>query len=710
MTDPPANVEVDFERADQLYYHGDVEEAMTIYNAAAESESEAERQAGLWAIARIQAERGDNGAAERSVEALLESNPPEERSRQALLLLGVAEFAQADFEEAREAFEDYLARGGAAWPYAMLYLGQIDSVEEDPDAAIENINKALLAELPPATEHDALVELAEIHASAGDDSAAVVAYRKAIDAAPSGTAAAQDLWELAAAAKKADNQRAAEDAIEELIVYYPGYQQALDALSDDLVTANPAITTRERAIVLFRHQVNDEAEAAFRSIIDAGGAGAPEAHYYLGIISERYTLWEDAIISYDAAIAGLPLGSNDSLRAQAYWDKGTVLERLGRTDEAIAAYAAVSDADPAHRRASEGVFRAGIISYQAGRSGDAVKYWQRFLGVAPDGEERARAAYWLAEAYDALGDMNAAVAYREQAEAADPLDYYGLRATARLAGEMELPAPVVAEPVEPDWTRFEEWLAGWAGPEDAAAAGALFESETWLRAEELFEAGLGSRADDEFRFILDEHSAEPWLVYRILREMEGHGRPWVTSPAASMFLRADAPPEAMQLVYPLEFLDLVQEESEINGFSPLLLLSMIRQESLYDPGAVSIADALGLTQVIPTTAEGIALELGEDDFRLADLLRPRVSIRFGAYYLGSVLDGFDGTVPPALSGYNGGPGNAGRWWDASGGDPDVFLESIDFPETRSYVELVLENYARYLYAYGFVETPSLPLG
>ena len=56
------------------------------------------------------------------------------------------------------------------------------------------------------------------------------------------------------------------------------------------------------------------------------------------------------------------------------------------------------------------------------------------------------------------------------------------------------------------------------------------------------------------------------------------------------------------------------------------------------------------------------------------------------------------------------PRSDSRWWEASGGDPDVFLESIDFPETRLYVELVLENYARYLYAYGFVEAPSLPLG
>ena len=70
-----------------------------------------------------------------------------------------------------------------------------------------------------------------------------------------------------------------------------------------------------------------------------------------------------------------------------------------------------------------------------------------------------------------------------------------------------------------------------------------------------------------------------------------------------------------------------------------------------------------------------------------------------------------GNIPAALAAYNGGPGNATRWQEAAAtADPDVFLESIDFSETRAYVELVLENYAVYLYAYGLTSQPILPLG
>ena len=168
-------------------------------------------------------------------------------------------------------------------------------------------------------------------------------------------------------------------------------------------------------------------------------------------------------------------------------------------------------------------------------------------------------------------------------------------------------------------------------------------------------------------------------------------------------------PAALALAYPAVFPEIVSEQAADNGFSPFLLLGLVRQESFYDPRAVSPAEASGLTQVIPTTAEGIAEELDEKDFRNADLFRPRVSLRFGAYYLGVQIEQLDGDVPAALSAYNGGPGNASRWQENGGGDPDVFLETIEFSETRAYVELVLENYATYLYAYGVTGELSLPL-
>jgi soluble lytic murein transglycosylase len=165
----------------------------------------------------------------------------------------------------------------------------------------------------------------------------------------------------------------------------------------------------------------------------------------------------------------------------------------------------------------------------------------------------------------------------------------------------------------------------------------------------------------------------------------------------------------LRLVYPAKHLAQVNAAAQERGVSPALMLALIRQESYFDASAVSPAGAMGLTQVIPSTGEGIAAELGITDFQQGDLLDPETNLRFGAYYLAGQLEGFGGNVGAALAAYNGGPGNASRWTETAGNDVDLLVETIDFDETRSYLELVLANLAFYRYAYGVSGPLSLPL-
>jgi soluble lytic murein transglycosylase len=112
--------------------------------------------------------------------------------------------------------------------------------------------------------------------------------------------------------------------------------------------------------------------------------------------------------------------------------------------------------------------------------------------------------------------------------------------------------------------------------------------------------------------------------------------------------------------------------------------------------------------VIPTTAAEIAEKLGRSDFTPPDLLEPSLNIEFGAFYLGDQLRLFDGDLHLALAAYNGGPGNALRWRDdPAATDPDFLTETIDLEETRSYLELVLANYAVYRFLYGGASHPTL---
>ena len=92
--------------------------------------------------------------------------------------------------------------------------------------------------------------------------------------------------------------------------------------------------------------------------------------------------------------------------------------------------------------------------------------------------------------------------------------------------------------------------------------------------------------------------------------------------------------------------------------------------------------------------------LGWVDFVNSDLYRPHVGIAFGAYYLDQQLDAFDGDIAAALSAYNAGPGNAARWYETAGGDIDLYVDTVDFAETRQYIERIYAGHAIYRQLYG----------
>jgi soluble lytic murein transglycosylase len=148
-----------------------------------------------------------------------------------------------------------------------------------------------------------------------------------------------------------------------------------------------------------------------------------------------------------------------------------------------------------------------------------------------------------------------------------------------------------------------------------------------------------------------------------------------------------APPYFGHLRYGLYYRDLVLSASDIEGVDPLLLFSLMRQESLFEGFVESTAGARGLMQIIPGTGVDIASELGWPiPFEDQDLYRPDVSIRFGAHYLASNQRALEGDIYAALAAYNSGPGNAVVWRQLANGDQDLFLEIVRFEETRTYFE------------------------
>jgi soluble lytic murein transglycosylase len=162
-----------------------------------------------------------------------------------------------------------------------------------------------------------------------------------------------------------------------------------------------------------------------------------------------------------------------------------------------------------------------------------------------------------------------------------------------------------------------------------------------------------------------------------------------------------APPYFSHVRYGLYYADVVTPDAQTEGFDPLLLFSIIRQESLFEGFVHSTAGARGLMQIIPSTGGNMAVELGfpygyKDD----DLYRPDASVRLGTHYPAKSRDLLTGDLYAALAAYNGGPGNAMTWKQLAGDDPDLFLEIVRYEETRTYIRNIYEIYVIYRRLYG----------
>jgi soluble lytic murein transglycosylase len=147
---------------------------------------------------------------------------------------------------------------------------------------------------------------------------------------------------------------------------------------------------------------------------------------------------------------------------------------------------------------------------------------------------------------------------------------------------------------------------------------------------------------------------------------------------------------ALKLLYPLCYEDEMKVWTDSYSLDLYLVAAVIRAESRFDPHALSHAGAIGLMQIIPTTGEWIAAQIGEASFTIEDLYDPEVNIRFGTWYLRYLLDRF-GDMDVALAAYNAGPSNAIRWQAGEG---------TVFPETARYIARVKRGQIAYRTFYG----------
>ena len=157
-----------------------------------------------------------------------------------------------------------------------------------------------------------------------------------------------------------------------------------------------------------------------------------------------------------------------------------------------------------------------------------------------------------------------------------------------------------------------------------------------------------------------------------------------------LYVQAAEPSWYYRLRYPLAYDSIVRGHAQNYRLDAALLAAVIYQESKFDPDARSDAGAVGLMQLRPDTARGIALRTGGSRFRVDDLTNPELNVRYGSWYLRHLLDKYD-DERLALAAFNAGQGNVDSWREEGKG--------IAFAETRAYVDRVEELQGIYRDAY-----------
>lgn len=358
-------------------------------------------------------------------------------------------------------------------------------------------------------------------------------------------------------------------------------------------------------------------------------------------------------------------------------------EAAGREEDAHTYYRQAVEAGLKTAEVDRAALQFGTRAYLAGEYETAAQVFDLHRDGHGGREGRQQSTYWAALAHRRLGNRQEARERFLAAFAEDPFSYYGQLAAEEVDVAV-LPPDLPPGPTTPDGLERElanALLRLRFHLEVPTPDSFLFEYERLKRYFSRYEGGLYALAE---AMVDDGWPMRGILLGREILREEG-----------AWNLRL------LRIIYPFPHRELIRAEAEARGVNPFFAAGMIRQESMFEAEAVSVAGAVGLMQVLPSTGRMTARSLGMGSVGAEDLKDPEVNVPLGMAYLADMIRRFDGRVPDILSAYNAGPSRIRRWRGMPAyAHREVFVERIPFRETRSHVKVVELNTRLYTALYG----------
>jgi len=739
---------------DRAFFNGDHENALLHYQTAFKDSPDLLVQAAAkWGEARIYFSEERYEECLAALQTLITEYAQSAHLGQAYFLQGLANYRLNNYPAAADSWQTYLVlRPGHLDAYTQEMRGDALFDVMDYASALSAYKAAIQA---PALGDDVVLDLkvAATYSKLGNYESALELYDGISARATNDYIKAQAAYEAGVAYQALGQNEEALGKFRLNVENYPlSYYAYLSLVA--LLEAGAEVSQIDRGLVDYFAGQYDVAVAAFDRYITENPAHDGTAYYYRALAHRDLGNYEAALKDFSAFTANYSahprwgdawgekafvewyhLGSNgvaaktlldfvngvpnSELSADYLMSAARIYERDAKYEDALKTWARVANEYPSSEQASTAVFLMGTIYYRNGDFAAALDTFNRGIPLSLSAADKARGYLWLGKSQQKMGNEQAAMDAWREAQNRDPGGYYSERARELLIEQAPF-TPPTASNLTPDLEAERRDADSWVRltfnlPADTDLSGldVLAADERVIRGTELWELGLYEDARLEFENLRAELETKQDAVgsYRLINYLLKLGLYRSAVFAARQVLTLAgldehtesmmAPPYFSRVRYGLYYSDLVLPDAQANGFDPLFIFSVMRQESLFEGFIQSSAGARGLMQIIPSTGGQIVSQLNWPvNYNEKDLYRPDVSIAFGTHYLANNRNLLDGDLYAALAAYNGGPGNALDWKRLAGEDPDLFLETVRFEETRNYIRNIYEIYVIYKRLYG----------